>query len=202
MQLSKHFPDNVLCKCLTLHPSNTVPTGIHRHAYIATVFVWKKTQHTIFRLIVNKCPGRSERGVKSLMLDTSLSRMSSWWSDAVLFVCLFAWRFFLIFWESSARVRNWYWCGPSQSITLSELDIVCFSSDHQALGSTTARLLLQRLPVCGHFWRKNKSPSQYPSQWLLLKVRVRVRFKFGTSTISNFTPVMLYWRGFYVCYRD
>lgn len=62
MQLSKHFPDNVPCKCVTLHPSNTVPTGRHRHAHIATVFVWKKTQQTIFRFIVNKMPRQERTG--------------------------------------------------------------------------------------------------------------------------------------------
>lgn len=201
MQLSKHFPDNVVCKCVTLHPSNTVPTGIHRHAYIATVFVWKKTQSTIFRFIVNKMPRQERTGFE--IFDVRYKPQQNvllvvWCFSVCLSVCL---EVCLIFWESSARVRNWYWCGPSQSITLTELDIVCFSSDQQALGSTTARLLLQRLPVCGHFWRKNKPPSQYPSQWLLPRVRVRVRFKFGTSNILNFTPVILHWRGFYVCYR-
>lgn len=180
-----------------IHPTRFPQGDIDMHTSQRCLF-GRKPNKLFLGLLSIKCPGRSERGLKSLMLDTSLSRMFSWWSDAFLFVCL---EVFLIFWESSARVRNWYWCGPSQSITLTELDIVCFSSDQQALGSTTARLLLQRLPVCGYFWRKNKPPSQYPSQWLLPRVRVRARFKFGTSNISNFTPVILHWRGFYVCYR-
>ena len=61
----------------------------------------RKPSQLFLGLLSIKCPGRSEQGLKSLMLDTSLSRMFSWWSDAFLFVCLFVWRFAL----SSERAR-------------------------------------------------------------------------------------------------